>query len=199
MRGRQLGRGECHRTNTHLRESLPYEPTFQLRCRHDDSRGAGPRNSHTCAVRSERLLCREPQVKSCLQGMSKLPGPSARPRRRPDHDERTKSRFGLKPKRLVADTAYGSAANFDWIVNEKGIAPHIPVIDKSKRSFSRITSVPPPAIEPATTRAGARGAHHGVLRFLREGGCRSNGVELISVEPCPGRAGSRPTTGAKGP
>ena len=47
--------------------------------------------------------------------------------------ERTEERFGMKPERLAADTAYGSAATLDWIVNEKGIAPHIPVIDKSKR------------------------------------------------------------------
>jgi transposase len=54
--------------------------------------------------------------------------------------ERTEERFGLKPERLAADTAYGSAANLDWLVNEKEIAPHIPVIDKSKRedgTFSR--------------------------------------------------------------
>jgi transposase len=54
--------------------------------------------------------------------------------------ERTETRFGLKPERLAADTAYGSAATLDWIVNEKGVAPHIPVIDKSKRedgTFSR--------------------------------------------------------------
>src|SRR5262244_1024652 len=46
--------------------------------------------------------------------------------------ERTQERFGLKPERLAADTAYGSAATLNWIVNEKRIAPHIPVIEKSK-------------------------------------------------------------------
>src|SRR2546421_7145147 len=46
---------------------------------------------------------------------------------------RAEERFGLKPERLAADTAYGSAATLNWIVNEKKIAPHIPVIDKSKR------------------------------------------------------------------
>jgi transposase len=54
--------------------------------------------------------------------------------------ERTEERFGLKPERLAADTAYGSAATLDWIVNAKGIAPHIPVWDRSKRedgTFSR--------------------------------------------------------------
>ena len=47
--------------------------------------------------------------------------------------ERTEERFGLKPERLAADTAYGSAAKLNWLVDEKQIAPHIPVIDKSKR------------------------------------------------------------------
>jgi transposase len=46
---------------------------------------------------------------------------------------RTEERFGLKPERLAADTAYGSAATLNWIVNEKSIAPHIPVIEKCKR------------------------------------------------------------------
>jgi transposase len=54
--------------------------------------------------------------------------------------ERTEERFGIKPERLAADTAYGSAANLNWVVNDKKIAPHVPVIDKSKRedgTFSR--------------------------------------------------------------
>jgi len=54
--------------------------------------------------------------------------------------ERTEARFDIKPERLAADTAYGSGANLNWVVNEKKIAPHIPVIDKSKRedgTFSR--------------------------------------------------------------
>ena len=37
--------------------------------------------------------------------------------------ERTEERFGIKPERLAADTAYGSAANLNWLVNEKKIAP----------------------------------------------------------------------------
>jgi transposase len=54
--------------------------------------------------------------------------------------ERTEERFGLKPVRLAADTAYGAAPMLNWLVEEKGIAPHIPVFDKSKRddgTFSR--------------------------------------------------------------
>jgi transposase len=54
--------------------------------------------------------------------------------------ERTEERFDIKPERLAADTAYGSGANLNWLVKDKDIAPHIPVIDKSKRedgTFSR--------------------------------------------------------------
>jgi transposase len=54
--------------------------------------------------------------------------------------ERTEERFDIKPKLLAADTAYGSGPNLNWLVKDKDIAPHIPVIDKSKRedgTFSR--------------------------------------------------------------
>jgi transposase len=47
--------------------------------------------------------------------------------------ERTADRFGLKPDRLAADTAYGSAEMLNWLVKEREIAPHVPVIDKSAR------------------------------------------------------------------
>jgi len=48
--------------------------------------------------------------------------------------ERVEERFALKPQRLVGDTAYGTAAMLEWMVNDKGIAPHVPVWDKSERS-----------------------------------------------------------------
>ena len=54
--------------------------------------------------------------------------------------KRTEQRFDIKPERLAGDTAYGSGTNLDWLVNEAKIAPHIPVVDKSKREdgiFSR--------------------------------------------------------------
>jgi transposase len=41
--------------------------------------------------------------------------------------------FDLKPERLIADTAYGTGEMLDWLVQERGIAPHIPVVDKSGR------------------------------------------------------------------
>jgi transposase len=54
--------------------------------------------------------------------------------------ERTEACFGIKPQLLAADSAYGSAQNLDWLVNKQEIAPHVPVLDKSKRedgTFSR--------------------------------------------------------------
>ena len=48
--------------------------------------------------------------------------------------ERTADRFGLKPDRLAADTAYGSAEMLNWLAEEQKITPHVPVIDKSARS-----------------------------------------------------------------
>jgi transposase len=54
--------------------------------------------------------------------------------------ERTEDRFGLKPDYLAADSAYGSAESLAWLVKQKKVTPHIPVLDKSTRTdgtFSR--------------------------------------------------------------
>ena len=46
--------------------------------------------------------------------------------------ERVEERFDLKPERLIGDMAYGAAPMLGWLVEEKQIAPHIPVWDKSE-------------------------------------------------------------------
>src|SRR5712671_3128012 len=54
--------------------------------------------------------------------------------------ERSITRFDLYPERLIGDTAYGTAEMLNWLVNEQGIEPHIPVFDKSQHTdgtFSR--------------------------------------------------------------
>ena len=54
--------------------------------------------------------------------------------------ERADARFELYPERLAGDSAYGSGEMLEWLVHERGIEPHVPVFDKSKRSdgsFSR--------------------------------------------------------------
>jgi transposase len=44
--------------------------------------------------------------------------------------ERVEDRFGIKPQRLIGDTAYGTAAMLNWIVEQKQIEPHTPVWQK---------------------------------------------------------------------
>lgn len=53
---------------------------------------------------------------------------------------RVEEKFAIKPQRLVGDTNYGVAAMLGWLVDEKKIAPHVPVWDKSEHhdgTFSR--------------------------------------------------------------
>ena len=47
---------------------------------------------------------------------------------------RTAERLDIEPARLAADTGYGSAEMLAWLVEERGIEPHIPVFDKSART-----------------------------------------------------------------
>jgi Transposase DDE domain len=54
--------------------------------------------------------------------------------------DRTEERLDLKPRRLAADTAYGTGKFLGWLVKEKKIIPHIPVWEMSDRQdgiFSR--------------------------------------------------------------
>lgn len=47
--------------------------------------------------------------------------------------DRVRNTFDLQPERMIADTAYGTGPLLNWLVEERGIAPHIPVVDKSGR------------------------------------------------------------------
>jgi len=54
--------------------------------------------------------------------------------------ERSLDGSALYPEKLIGDTAYGNAEMLNWLVDECGIEPHIPVWDKSQRTdgtFSR--------------------------------------------------------------
>jgi hypothetical protein len=54
--------------------------------------------------------------------------------------ERAHDELGLWPRKLIADTGYGSAEMLAWLIRECGIEPHIPVFGKSDRTdgtFSR--------------------------------------------------------------
>ena len=53
---------------------------------------------------------------------------------------RARDHFDLRPKRLLGDSAYGSAEMLGWLVDQQRIEPHVTVFDKSARTdgtFSR--------------------------------------------------------------
>jgi transposase len=54
--------------------------------------------------------------------------------------DRARDHFDLRPKRLLGDSAYGSAEMLGWLVDQQRIEPHVTVFDKSARTdgtFSR--------------------------------------------------------------
>jgi transposase len=112
--------------------------------------------------------------------------------------ERTEERFGLKPQRLAADTAYGSAPMLNWLVEEKQITPHIPVIDKSRRedgTFSRedfryderTDTYTCPAGKPLTTSGTL--VNDGITLLYR--------ASKLDCTPCPLKARCCPNTPAR--
>ena len=54
--------------------------------------------------------------------------------------ERVEAQFDLTPERLIGDTAYGTAPMLAWMVEEKNIAPHVPVWDKTERKDDSLSS-----------------------------------------------------------
>jgi transposase len=95
---------------------------------------------------------------------------------------RTEQRLGLKAKRLVADTAYGTGKFLGWLI-QTGITPHIPVWDRSSRqdgTFSRVDFTFDndrnlyvcPAGKLLTT-TGSVGADHAVRYRARKRDCQA--------------------------
>ena len=54
--------------------------------------------------------------------------------------ERVEATFALKPERLIGDMAYGGAPMLAWLVEDKGIEPHVPVWDKTQRTDGTLSS-----------------------------------------------------------
>jgi len=54
--------------------------------------------------------------------------------------KRVEASHDLIPERLIGDTAYGTAAMLGWMVDEKGIEPHVPIWDKTERKDGTFSS-----------------------------------------------------------
>src|SRR5215471_9781449 len=111
--------------------------------------------------------------------------------------ERTEERFDIKPATLAADTAYGSAETLNWIVNEKKIAPHIPVIDKSKREdgtfsredfrYDRERNIYICPAGKVMTTSGHAGRDHGIRYHASLPDCRACALKLKCCPNVPSR------------
>ena len=91
--------------------------------------------------------------------------------------ERTEGRMGLKPQRLAADTAYGTGKFLGWLVSA-GIAPQIPVWDKSTREDGTFYA--------ATSRSTGRATSMSALPVS----CSRRRATLVTTTSC---ATSRPS------
>ena len=54
--------------------------------------------------------------------------------------DRVEARFALEPQRLIGDMAYGTAPMLAWMIEDKGIEPHVPVWDKTQRGDDTFSS-----------------------------------------------------------
>ncbi len=64
--------------------------------------------------------------------------------------ERVEERVALKTRKLIGDTADGTAEILGWMVEEKGIEPHVPVWEKAERRTAP-SAVPTSAMTPSMT------------------------------------------------
>jgi hypothetical protein len=66
--------------------------------------------------------------------------------------DRTAEQFEAVPARLAADAGYGSAEMIGWLVDERGIEPHVKLMDKSERTDGALSREPTsPSIPKATS------------------------------------------------
>lgn len=98
--------------------------------------------------------------------------------------ERVQNLFGIKPKRLIGDTAYGTAEMVAWMVEEKAIEPNVPLREKGERddgTFSRSDFVFDPNSNTMTCPSGKQ-----LVQYRRRNFGRGRAV---SPKPMPGYIG----------
>jgi len=85
--------------------------------------------------------------------------------------ERVEATFALKPDRLIGDMAYGGAPMLAWLVDEKGIEPHVPSGTRPSAPTARSRAATSCGRRPPTSIA------------VREGNrCEAGGVRSVSRE-----------------
>jgi hypothetical protein len=64
--------------------------------------------------------------------------------------DRMAEQFEVAPSRLVADAGYGSAEMTGSLADERGIEPHVKLMDKSERTDGALRAATSPSIQRAT-------------------------------------------------
>ena len=136
----------------------------------------------------------------------------ATPAYRPDEVDSTKTmidrveaRFELKPEHLDGNTAYGTASLLGWMVEEKGILPHVPVWDNSgvKRGLFRPSDFTWDAEADCYHCPGGNRLERNLRKFKkpRSGITKANTIiyraHAADCRDCPLKARCCPTTSAR--
>jgi transposase len=82
---------------------------------------------------------------------------------------RTRERFGLAPRRLAADKAYGGAPLLAWLWGQ-GVEPHIPVLERHRQTGGKLTRdafTYDPASDSFTCPGGGRPTYRGMGHATR--------------------------------
>jgi transposase len=106
--------------------------------------------------------------------------------------DRVEARHGLKPERFIGDTAYGNAKMLGWLVEDKQITPHVPVLDKSSvkdGQLGRKDFIWEPAADRYTCPTGKHlERHRRPFKNARTGITKDNTIiyraSLHDCEPC---------------
>ena len=83
--------------------------------------------------------------------------------------DRTAEQFEVTPSRLVADAGYGSAEMVGWLVDERGIEPHVKLMDKSERTDGTLSrAATSPSIQSATSMSARRQRAEEIPSLVRQ-------------------------------
>ena len=116
--------------------------------------------------------------------------------------DRVEARLELSAERLIGDTAYGAAPMLAWLVEHKGIEPHVPVWDKTKRKDGTFSCSDfqwdEQADEYRCPAGKALRSHRRQFKEPRTGITKANTIiyraSQFDCEPCPMKARCCPKT-----
>jgi hypothetical protein len=116
--------------------------------------------------------------------------------------DRTAEQFDLTPLRLVADGGYGSAEMVGWLMDERGIEPHVNLMDKSERTDGTFSREPTSYSIPDATSMCVREdkelrKYRRAFSTPREGVAKDGAIRYRAAQPAISMATAIPTSFSK--